>query len=226
MLVRCLILAFALVTVLAICPSHAATIQWSDGEFNPANWEMTTILFDGNGGEGFATQVPNGGNPGAFRRITITVFSAPPYSGIVLFSRYLPATYDPSTQGALLEVEFDEDAVNLGSVAGGQSSGPVIRQGGVAYVTDWYGITQTVWTHHQLVHLTQSDFHLYGEHEHHPDFSESGGPMEFGFFRGNSTYSGGYTTICGIDNWSMILTTAEPTPAQAESWGRIKSLYR
>src|SRR5262249_7729736 len=38
----------------------------------------------------------------------------------------------------------------------------------------------------------------------HPNFSNTGGPITFGFYRGNSG-SAGYTTDCGIDNWYVEL---------------------
>jgi hypothetical protein len=226
MLPRTWHILFVIISLLVAVPVGASTIQWSDGEFNASSWEMTPFLVDGNGGTSSAFQILSGGNPGAFRQITIIVNSAPPYTGIVFYHGFNAAAYNPSIQGALLEVEFSEDAISLPGSAGGQSSGPAIRQNGVVYVTDWYGTTATTWTNHHLTHLTQADFHLYDDPTVHPDFSSSGGEMGFGFFRGNSTYSGGYTTICGIDNWQMILTTDTPSPVEEGSWGRIKNLYR
>ena len=61
-----------------------------------------------------------------------------------------------------------------------------------------------------------------------PDFSVAGAPLEFGFWRGNSTSvgGGGGTTYGGIDNWRVDLTVDAAVAAETTTWGEVKALFR
>jgi len=214
----------ALAAGLMFTAASAAVIEFSDTEFPDQSWDMTTILVYGDGGYDSAAQVLEGGNPGAYREVSITVYDAPPYSGLVTFHRYVPGSYDPSQQGSIVSIDFHEDSCMFSGVGEGQASGAALRQGGVIYVTPRYG-TLWGWMPHDLTGLTAADFAPWDQTGPHPDFGPAGGPIEFGFFRGNSTYSGGYTVVAGIDNWLMRLTTEAPTPVETTTWGRVKHLY-
>ncbi len=75
------------------------------------------------------------------------------------------------------------------------------------------------WTPHVLNGLTSADFGLVNvtpttvvDSTQHPDFTASGGPIQFGFFRANGTglNGEGYTLAAGIDNWQITLAAAPP----------------
>lgn len=72
-------------------------------------------------------------------------------------------------------------------------------------------IPEYEWIHHQMLRPTAARFHVWDDPLAHPDFSSTGGPIEFGFFRSNGTYSGGCTIVGGSDNYSMTLHTEGPS---------------
>ena len=205
-------------------PCLGDTILFSDGEFLPSDWNLEYFYELGNGGFTTAGQQSSSGNPGAFRTITNTVFSAPPYSGMGGFHSYLPGTYDPTTEGAILSIDYREDAIMISGGGGGQAAGPALRQGGLIYIYH-FSTPEAYWTTHTLLGMTAEDFVMKGYPTLHPDFSGGGAPIEFGFWRGNQTYSGGYTTVGGIDNWTVTLHTSGVTATIAQTWGGIKALY-
>jgi hypothetical protein len=78
----------------------------------------------------------------------------------------------------------------------GQMSGPVVRQGGNFYFAPVLFVSASNWTSSNLLTLTASDFYLvttnpmlpFGlDTSLSPDFSASGGVMDFGMFRGVSS---------------------------------------
>ena len=46
-----------------------------------------------------------------------------------------------------------------------------------------FATPDTSWTNHSVAHLRQNDFRTIASAADHPDFSRSGGRMEFGFMR-------------------------------------------
>lgn len=198
---------FGLFYVFGFSPASADMITFSDGTFADVDWDVTVFFTMGPGGVVDAQQVTSGGNPGAYRKITNTVYSAPPYAYVVGFHRFISAVYDPSGVSPLLSVDFTEDTCLLIGHGDGQGSGAAVRQGGLVFVSERYLIPQFYWQHHELNGLTAADFHLWNDPSAHPDFTGTGGPIEFGFFRCNGTYSAGYTIVAGCDNWSVTLHT-------------------
>ncbi len=212
--------------VLALVPvTRAETISFYDDTFNPEDWESSIFYEEGNGGVYSWQQELVGGNPGAFMMIVNTVFSAPPYSMIRVFYHQVGAVYDPSTQGAILSIDYSEDSIMLEGGGDGQGSGPTLEQDGVVFVAPRFLTPETEWTPHVLTGLTQDDFAVWDDPDHHPDFSINGSPIFFGFQRGNATYSGGYTIVGGIDNWTTTLHTEGCTPTSPATWAGIKRAF-
>ena len=142
-----------------------------------------------------------------------------------MFGNYLRdgAIYDPSTQGAIDGIDFSWD-VFVEHVAGG---GIVLRQGGVFY----YSLKQQLsspfpmfWETVVGTGVGATGFlaceGLYGPictgtGTGNPDFSNSGGPIEFGFFQAVSILGGSSTTsvtfTSRIDNWSVTVNSV-PEP--------------
>src|SRR5678815_2182300 len=83
----------------------------------------------------------------------------------------------------------------------------MLIQGGVYYFGADITFPSTAWQSVQLTGLTAGDFSSVSAT--HPDFSTSGGPMQFGFARSNSNNPGNPTiqTHHGIDNWMFTLHT-------------------
>lgn len=208
-------------------PGAAAT--FSDTQFLPADWTITTETLN-LGGSVTASQVTTGGNPGAFRRINDVLASATgqPFSNSVFGSHARAgATWSPAVQGQIAALAYQEDAYRYAG-SGVQANGIALRQGGVIY----YGPgsvtpgTTGVWANYAWSGLTATSFDALAPGVQNPDFSPSGGVIQFGFYRANSTsVGGGAATISGgIDNWNVTIEQA--TPAAVTTWGRIKAERR
>lgn len=208
----------------------ASTVTFQDGTFTNAQWTTTVEVLNG-GGSVNAFEVASGGNPTAFRRIENTLNSAigTGVSNTVYgFHRFAGGVYDPATGGPILAINYAEDSQRI---AGGvQACGLAVRQAGVIY----YGLaflTPTAfgtWATTTQTGLLAGQFDTLAPGVQNPDFSVAGAPLEFGFWRGNSTSvgGGGGTTHGGIDNWTVTLTVDGAVATTASSWGGVKALFR
>jgi len=192
-------------------------VTFYDGTFANSDWTVGTVA-PWNHGTAIGTQAVSGGNPEYFREVTNTVDSLPLVTihGIHIKPS---AVYDPSVRGAILSIDYSEDSLLIYGFPGGegQYAAPALRQGGYYYYAGGWITPEYSWVHHAATGLTAESFLRLTPPEpltEHPDFSAAGGPIEFGFLRGNSTSDSGsgYTTIGGIDNWSV---TVQPVPEPA-----------
>ena len=156
-----------------------------------------------------ATQVAAGGNPGEYRR-QVNNYGGP--GSIVTAHLNSSAIYDPSTQGALIQVDGNFD---LYLFDGGNSQavayGVVLLQSGVYYLSGDRLALSASWTVFPPLGLQESSLFEVGGGGAHPDFSATGAPMQFGYYVSNSTSGAGPTqTDSGIDNWSLDLLSAPP----------------
>ena len=200
----------AAITLGFIGSAHA-DVSFFDGTFNPADWSIQSINQGGNGGTTSATQEQTGGNPDQFRQITQSVNPIPAGGGdsnTWNFHLNANATYDPA-DGAIESIDYSEDAILINGFGDGHALGPAILQNGQIYIASGQVSPDSIWTHKDFSNLTENSFFVFGDNSQHPDFSELGDPIEFGFFRANSTLGGGYTIVGGIDNWSYDIKTAE-----------------
>jgi hypothetical protein len=208
------------VGMLLAAPASAA-VTVSDGTFLDVNWNLTQFLA-GSGGSVTGGQVLAGGNPGAFRNVTDALTGGS--AGLVLgTSIYTPFTYSPGVSGAIATINYTEDAACTGGCFGqGQSTGPALLQGGKFYILSSSSVItgpSAVWTTHALNNLTALDFGRVNvttttlfDNTQHPDFSANGAPIQFGYFRANSTGSVAYTLTAGIDNWQFSIAPFTPVP--------------
>ncbi len=224
------ILAVLLCGTLATAISAgAATVTLQDGTFANADWSTTVQVLNG-GGSVNAFQVAAGGNPGAFRRVENTLNSAigTGFSNTVYaFHRFAAGTYDPAVSGPILSINYAEDSQRISG--GVQACGLAVRQGGIIYYGPaflnptafgtWATTTQSA--------LVATQFDALAPGVQNPDFSVAGTPIEFGFFRANSTSVGGSggTTYGAIDNWVVTLTVDAAVPTEATSWGDLKARF-
>ena len=118
--------------------------------------------------------------------------------------------YFPSTDGAILSIDYSESSLNQSS-GNGQYSAPAIRQNGKNYTLVPGGKAFTTpeasWTNHTLTGLTQNDFQTIATPSDHPDFSTNGGRIEVGFMRLQVVQPGGSgsQTKVGIDNYRLTM---------------------
>jgi hypothetical protein len=197
-----------------------ATIVFSDTEFADADWSLTVLAFrDGvanpAGGSASAPQVASGGNPGAFRRTDLTVNASGPLGALVVAASFRNgASYDPQTQGTITSIDFAIDGTLLSTFT--QNLGLALRQGGQIYFTAGF-LPAGAWESFQATGLTESDFSQCGPStcpvSGNPDFSASGGSIDFGYVALNSL--GGtnpaFSTQVGADNWSVTIVPEPST---------------
>lgn len=227
--------AIAATTALALCATSAHAVTFFDGIFNNPDWSLTTITNAGGAGSSVgAFQMPVGGNPTQYRLIRNNLQISAPNSLVLGVHMNNTAFYNPSISGAITSINYSEDSINLVNQGGnGQGSGLAIVQGGNTYilrnpilVMPYSGFS--TWTANPAGGLVASDLwrvdnagNLFSGQN--PDFSASGGIMQFGFWRGNSSggiSSGVFNSECGIDNWSVTIIPA-PSAAMALALGGV-----
>jgi hypothetical protein len=193
--------------------SSTPAVLFLDSEFLPADWSVATISEpSSNGPTHNEEQVTSGGNPGAYRKIAITMPAG--RSRLYLFHAFAAATYDPASQGSVFLVDFTQDCLALpGSLGVGPTL--LIEQDGRRYIVD--GPTQcgsASWSNTVSSSSTSgaADFlQVDGPGcvagESCPNFSATGRPLRFGFANsyeglvGLAGASGGF----GIDNWKVTV---------------------
>jgi len=208
--------AILLLSLLAMLrAANAMTI--ADTEFNANNWTEAVLYSSGDAAQS-AARKPTGGNPGAYRHMTHVL---PASTSIGVAHRFLGASYDPASQGAIDSLDYTEDHIELSPPFTGAAIGatPALFQGGTWFFGPDLTFSNLTWQSVVLTGLTASDFSAGGSN---PDFSAAGDMLYFGFWRSNSNSSTttGYTTVSGIDNWSFTIHGRPPAavPAPAAIW--------
>ncbi len=217
-------------TLAAAGSAFASTVTLQDGTFANAQWSTTVEILNG-GGSVSAFQVASGGNPTAFRRVENTLNSAigTGVSNTVYgFHRFSGGVYDPAMGGPILAITYAEDSQRISG--GVQACGLAVRQAGVTYYGPAF-LTPTpfgTWVTTTQTGLVAGQFDALAPGVQNPDFSLAGAPLEFGFWRGNSTSTGGGggTTYGAIDNWTVTLTVDAAVATSAETWGGVKAMFR
>jgi hypothetical protein len=199
---------FSIMLTLSTLGSLARATDIFDGEFT-TGWEFVQVT-TGNGGS-FSVGYGSDGNPGTYL-ITNTHTNAN-CGAIYGFGFKTDSPYDPAVKGPIEVLSYSEDAKLVNGFGGGQANGPAIRQGGSVYRIpgiatgtnfSWYalnlGLDATSFVK-VLGGSCGSDVDEFS----HPDFSENGAPIEFGFSRANSQIDGqgAYDISAGIDNWHV-----------------------
>ncbi len=200
-------------------PATAGIIIFSDSEFDRSDW-TTTIL--GAGASGSIPTESTGGNPGAHSVITTTEGSG---QWVVVVDLRSGATIDPAV-GGILSVDYSEDFRNAaadGNLGLGQSHGPALLQNGTFFTTDPFtiftGIAES-FENLSLVDLQASDFvevipsaitaEAAFDFASNPDFSATGAPIQFGYYRANGDNN---VSITGrLDNWSVNIEQQNAIP--------------
>lgn len=211
---------FGVLSLMAAAAGARASTTFFDGIFNNADWSLTTYTNPGGlGSTQFGLQFVTGGNPNEFRMVRNSLAINGVNSLDIGLHVHNSFSYDPGTSGAITSINYSEDSKNFVNQGGnGQGTGLVIVQGGKFYAVRTTILvmpfsTHSNWAPNSLSGIVASDLwevtpagtFLSGSN---PDFSASGGVMQFGFYRGNSsgtTTSGTFNSECGIDNWSVEL---------------------
>jgi ABC-type glycerol-3-phosphate transport system substrate-binding protein len=178
----------------------------TDSFFDDGDWDDIVEAYSASGSGGGGHLTFNGQEGAGYRQVSINVTSASGSDArLAVFAINRRALYFPSSDGAILWIDYSESSINqsAGSV---QYSAPAIRQNGKIYTlipgAKAFTTPETSWTDHSLTHLTQSDFRTIASATDHPDFSRTGGRTEFGFMR---LQAGQGQSKAGIDNFRMVL---------------------
>jgi hypothetical protein len=204
-----IVLACVAIFACAVVPRAGAdpdTTVLTDGDF--ANWTFGQLSSPGSSAT--AERVGDGGNLGACIQVTTL-------TGGTAYAISLDGTWNPATQGAILDVGMGMDVYSVSGWGQGQGIKLTVAQGGNYYVAPSsyvYTYTQTSWFTVAVGSFSATDFYRWLAPEtlgsEHPDFSASATPLTFGFSAGN-TRSGTYTQL--YDNWSLTINYTPPPPS-------------
>ena len=208
---------WAAVLLLAV-NADGQTASFADDTFDDSDWHITRMSVN-NAGSVSAVQEATGGNPDSFRRIINHCAGTGTIYG---FHMKLDAVYNPAVQGAIESLDYFEDSRMFVGFGQGQATGPALHQDGRFYFGPGMLSNQSTWTTQSrtgvagetFVEFVNGSGHDSGSH---PDFSSSGSPITFGFFRRNS--NGTYTINAGIDNWSVVLSVDPGAPPVCDAGG-------
>jgi hypothetical protein len=205
----------------------AGPYVFTDAVFNDPDWSHQFDVAPP-ASSGSAARFSDGfGNPDSYQRITHNLAGG---GGGAITSTHIntTATYDPAVSGAITTLDYSEEARVLStefSTYGG-SSGPALRQGGFVYAVsvgsavplrdDPMGALPSPYKNISFSGLTAANFGrvtgaLSIDFGSNPDFSASGGLIEFGYVRNNS-HTGPVlvTRVHAIDNWSATVNENPP----------------
>ena len=193
-------------------PAVPGAVTFSDSTFLDSDWTAAQTSSTTTQASFSAGQVASGGNPDAYRSVTLnwlndTSSSAIP--AIFVASLNSQAMYNPSTSGAIASISYSMDAKETSADnTAGVFEELVLYQNGHYYVPapNQFVTNTGVWTAIGQSGLVASDFNA-------PlappiDLSAQGGPIEFGYMSitGNSSVPAGqHQNIVGTDNWSVTV---------------------
>lgn len=187
-------------------------IVFQDSEFQPADWAVAAISEPAtNGPTHVEERATTGGNPDAFRKTTIVLPPGP--TRLLVFDTFLPASYDPASQGAIYRIAFAQDCIAL---PGGLGVLPalLIEQDGRRYMANGalpFGSPTWSAAAFPAVFDTSAFYRVDGPAcaagESCPNFSATGKPIRFGFANGNQGSAGfaGVSGGFGVDNWKVTV---------------------
>jgi hypothetical protein len=223
----------AVATVALIAASTTAfaqAVSFSDNVFKPVDWTITNEVLN-LGGSATGTQIGIGGTSGSYRQIVNTLNSAVGFgfsNTLYGFHAKAGATFDPSTSGPITSIDYSESSLRP-TGSGQQACGLALMQGGTIYYGTAFLTPSTFdhWAPTSQLGLTAANFDALAPGVQNPNFTVTGGPIQFGFFRANSTSvgGGGGNVTGGIDDWFMKIQYNSAVPAHSTSWGRIKRMY-
>lgn len=193
--------------------------QFSDSTFNLSSWRIE-IIKGGNGGTVNVRQSKVSGGGDTFREITNTVYRRTKgvNSDVLGLHWKVGATYNPQVQGAIQKIHYSENAILIRGFGEGQAAGLALRQNQRVYIPARRLITpESKWTRKELRNLQAQDFVAIGTARQHPDFSARGAPIQFGFFRANTTTNSQYSITGGIDNWLVSINPPASTRTMIEA---------
>ncbi len=212
-------------------PQPAAVAQGSvtiisDGTFNDEDWSIFKVVSVG-GTSHTVQQALTGGNPDTFRSMTHTLPPQPPNvrAEIEVTHLYLGGSYDPGLQGAIDHIDYAEDGKMLSLPwpdAHSITFLALVQANRLFLSNDFIGfIGNTTWQSDALTNLTANDFTADDGSGDPPDFSASGGVIQFGYTRSNTRTETlppvppdqDLVYEHGLDNWTVTIFSEGAPPS-------------
>ena len=215
--------AIAVLCCSALAPVALAQ-TYSDGDFDPLDWQSAFSANYGNGGSFTAAQAA-GGNPGTKYRVHHDLNNAPSGEDSGLAVAHVSSlTHDPATDGPINAINA---AMHVDKIDQSQRVRIVIIQDATTYVSqDSFTVGSlplSGWNVATLPGLDEQNFaerfaDLTVDTGSNPDFSATGSPMTFGFETSNSTGVGfgGYTTTADFDNFTITIVAPPSCPGDLD----------
>ncbi len=186
-------------------PTRARTLEAADGNFAPADWSVEAIV-SGTGSVDAVVTLPTGGNPDAYRDLTLSLGTAP-LDGVAAAQLYTPLLWEPTVDGPIEALSYSFDFVALDGVP--TRLGLLIEQNGEYYAHVPADLAaNTSWQAYGGNQLTAADFDpLIPFQSGHPDFGAGAPPLRFGVVTGQfrlfiDDQPGLHH---GVDNWQLTL---------------------
>lgn len=197
------------------CREAPSSVVFSDGDFAENEWQAVVTAMPIDGPEQASFQAFDG-NPGATRFMRHEMGQGP--ASLEVFHQKLSAVYDPATQGAIAAIDYSEDHRLFAEFVhpeGRVGASIAMRQGDRVFTkirSPLPMIGENQWRSLTLTGLDQIDFEQLsgppcGETEQCPDFSASGQPITFGYWRFTAIGEVASVTLFdhGIDNWRVTV---------------------
>ncbi|HYE03223.1 MAG TPA: hypothetical protein VD963_08300 [Phycisphaerales bacterium] len=197
----------------------AQAVSFTEGDWS-SQWSSAEVMDTTFGGQAnFVLSVPAvGGNPGQFRAVTQTLLGS---GALVVAHTRNGATYTPSSQGSINSLHVSFDIILLSSTPGpGTNYGLLIQQGGATYLQTSASLANnTGWTHVDLTLVPGQFTKIAGSGPNQPNFTSTGGTIQFGYYTANSSMGSQITRQSGIDNWHVDVNgVSNPPPLCPCDW--------
>jgi hypothetical protein len=193
---RLSLLSLILSTAGFTASARADVTLFSTGDFVPSEW--SSHVSSGSTGTGVAFTEPTGGNPGAYRRVSLAVG---PFENILDAQLWNVAVFTPATQGVVASVSlaYDISRVFTSDLAATQvAKGVAVQQDGVLY-GQLLGVAV----------VSPPDWDSVAVADLVPMFPAinwtDGSAITFGFYNSVSTTGAGFTIDGGYDNYRVTV---------------------
>ena len=220
-LVRAMLLSFVSVIATGNIEAQAGTVSIFDGDMNTDDYELLTP--SSSPGQASFSQFPIGGNPGTFMRVNHSGSAVSVFDNTSLLTLVLNVAqpHDPAS-GAIESLSYSEDSLGISRSGVNTSVGRVaIRQDGFLFFSEptfTPADSATAFGSNTLNNLVASDFQAFINGTTiptaNPDFSSSGGILEFGWLLSRTGRGRVFVDdTLGFDNFRIDLETSNiPEP--------------
>lgn len=187
--------------------SASSPAIFSDGDFVPAGWTSSGFSTGSPTSAFTVAQSPDGGNPGAFLKVTFGPLDTEASMRIAHAAQ--AAVYDPAQLGAIYSIDFRAECKYI---EGSVYLAPMLWQGARSYFGSLeQNCRSAAWEFDTgRGSLVASDFTILdgpicGAAESCPDFSAAGTPITFGLETRNRYIDARATPAVGVDNWQVSI---------------------